>query len=277
MKNGPRQAQTGSKTLKTTASGSRDLLCPIACVPDKQPKDGRPMTSLPHVSPQPSLTSSVGRGCIPGKSGVMCHARPSARTSSLRRAKGMPQSAWLILAVLFAAGVASAPLLAEEPEVNENELRSLLQRNFDASNAENLEALMETIHSDAPGRKSFPREVADVFKHTDIYTRLDEFKLKRVDFKGTYAEARVVQTTVPKNEKDRQSGNVHFQTNSAMLPKHETVWYQMAFQREANGEWKIYKMVWKPEPLPLREGDTKESTAIEKRDDRPAKPRGPSR
>jgi hypothetical protein len=189
----------------------------------------------------------------------------------------MSQSIWRILAVLFAAGMASAPLLAEEPEVNENELRSLLQRNFDASNAENLEALMETIHSDAPGRKSFPREVADVFKHTDIYTRMDEFELKRVDFKGTYAEARVVQTTVPKNEKDRQSGNVHFQTNSAMLPKHETVWYQMAFQREANGEWKIYKMVWKPEPLPLRESDAKESEALETRGDQPAKPRGPSR
>jgi hypothetical protein len=236
------------------------------------PKDGVPMTTLPHISPQPSSRSGFGRGFFPRKRSVLRYARPGACASSLWHAKAMTRNQCLILLVSLAAGVAAAPLPAEEPEVNVNELRSLLQRNFDASNAENLEALMETIHSDAPGRKSFPREVANVFKHTDIYTRLDEFELKRVDFKGTYSEARVVQTTVPKNEKDRQSGNIHFQTNSGMLPKHETVWYQMAFQREANGEWKIYKMVWKPEPLPLREGAAKESPAVEERGGQPAQP-----
>lgn len=166
----------------------------------------------------------------------------------------------VFMALLFVAGAMFAyaccaeerPVMEQAAQVNENELRSLLQRNFDASNAENLKLLMETIHSQAPGRKWFPREVSAVFKRTDIYTRLDEFEVTRVDFKGTYAEARVVQTTIPKTKEDRLVGNVHFQTNSAMLPKHETVWYKMAFQQEANGEWKIYKMVWSPEPLPLR-------------------------
>lgn len=155
------------------------------------------------------------------------------------------QRLFVLLSALV-AGLFVASAFAAPPAAETEKIRSVLEENFQATTAEDLDRLMATISSQAPDRAQFARESQDVFNRTDVYVRLDEFEL--VGFRPPFAAARVVQTTLPKDEKDREKGNVYYATNSALLPGAETVEYTQVFLKE-RGKWKVHKITSRPRPV----------------------------
>jgi hypothetical protein len=147
----------------------------------------------------------------------------------------------MIMLVAFAAGLFVTACFSAPPVAEADATRAVLEENFQAANAEDLKRLMATISAAAPSRTRFAKESQDLFDRTDVYVRLDEFHFIDVDKAGEYAAARVVQTTLPKDEADRQKGNVYYANRSALLPEAETVEYTQLFKKE-RGQWKVYKI-----------------------------------
>lgn len=158
----------------------------------------------------------------------------------------MNRQNWLILLVAFACGLVTAVCFGAPPAREVQAIRAVLEENFQATTVEDLDRLMATISSQAPDREQFAKESQDVFKRTDVYVRLEAFEL--VGWKPPYAAARVVQTTLPKEENDRQEGNVYYSTNSALLPEAETVEYTQVFLKE-RGKWKVHEITEAPRPV----------------------------
>lgn len=152
----------------------------------------------------------------------------------------------LLLLVAFAAGLVMATCFGAPPASAVTAMRSVLEENFQATTVEDLPRLMATISSRAPDRDKFAKESQDVFNRTDVYVRLDNFEL--VGWRPPFAAARVVQTTLPKNESDRQKGNVYYATNSALLPEAETVEYTQVFLKE-RGKWKVHAITSAPRTI----------------------------
>lgn len=158
----------------------------------------------------------------------------------------------LILLISFAAGLFAAACFSAPPASEINAIRSVLEENFQATTAEDLPRLMATISSKAPERDQFAKESQDVFDRTDVYVRLDDFQM--VGWQPPFAAARVVQTTLPKEENDRQEGNVYYATNSALLPEAETVEYIQVFLKE-RGKWKVHEITSAPQTIKAK-GET---------------------
>lgn len=152
----------------------------------------------------------------------------------------------MLLLVAFAAGLFVTACFGAPPARETQAIRSVLEENFQATTNEDLSRLMATISSKAPDREQFARESQDVFDRTDVYVRLEEFEL--VGWQPPFAAARVVQTTLPKDDKDRAEGNVYYATNSALLPEAETVEYTQVFLKE-RGKWKVHKITSRPRPV----------------------------
>lgn len=150
------------------------------------------------------------------------------------------------LLVALAGGLYAFACFGAPPAREVQALRAVLEENFQATSQENLNRLMKTISSQAPNRAQFEREAQEVFDRTDVYVRLDEFEM--VAWQPPYAAARVVQTTLPKEEDDRQEGNVYYATNSALLPEAETVEYTQIFLKE-RGKWMVHRIPSKPRPV----------------------------
>lgn len=55
-------------------------------------------------------------------------------------------------------------------------IRETMERNFQASSAEDLKALMATMTSDCPDRENFQKECKKMFDDTDVYIRLVDCK-----------------------------------------------------------------------------------------------------
>lgn len=146
-----------------------------------------------------------------------------------------------VAACLFVTACFSAPPASEVADI-----RAVLEENFQATTVEDLPRLMATISSRAPDRDKFAKESQDVFNRTDVYVRLDDFQM--VGWKPPFAAARVVQTTLPKEENDRQEGNVYYATNSALLPEAETVEYTQVFLKE-RGKWKVHEITSAPRTI----------------------------
>jgi len=51
-------------------------------------------------------------------------------------------------------------------------IRETMERNFQASSAEDLKALMATMTSNCPDRENFQKECKKMFEETDVYIRL---------------------------------------------------------------------------------------------------------
>lgn len=151
----------------------------------------------------------------------------------------------LLMALLF--GVMLATVVNAAPPASEVEaIRAVLEENFQATTHEDLPRLMNTISSQAPDRDLFAKESQEVFNRTDVYVRLDEFQL--TGWRPPYAAARVVQTTLPKDEDDRQEGNVYYADNSALLTTAETVEYTQVFLKE-RGKWKVHEITSRPRKI----------------------------
>lgn len=161
----------------------------------------------------------------------------------------------MILLVAFAAGLFVTACFSAPPAPVADATRAVLEENFQAANTEDLKRLMATISMAAPNRQQFAQESQTLFNRTDVYARLDEFHFIDVDRAGEYAAARVVQTTFPKNEADRQEGNVYYATRSALLPEAETVEYTQLFKKE-RGQWKVYKINSYVRPVTRKTADS---------------------
>jgi hypothetical protein len=159
--------------------------------------------------------------------------------------------AWLSVAAVGAgASVWAAPPAAPSKAIEKEaeQIRLVLEENFQACNNENVNALMATCSREPKGTEEFADEARTLFKETDVYLRLADFEL--LELKPPYASARVVQITLPADEKDRTSGDarqVFYRGNSALLPQWETCEYTQTFKKE-NGRWKLYAITTKPKP-----------------------------
>ena len=88
-----------------------------------------------------------------------------------------------------------------------------------------------------------------MFTATDVYMRCVSFKM--CAYNPPFAEAVVVQHTMPKNAEDHhpvQQGKLNFRDRSALLPEHQLVTYRQRFQR-VNGEWKLHLVLTEPQPV----------------------------
>lgn len=124
------------------------------------------------------------------------------------------------------------------------EMRSILQRNFDACNNEDVDALMDTCSVDMPRRQDFRRESEKLWEEKDIYYRLVDFKLDSIE--GNYATAWVVQTSHVDNRSSSDEREEFVRNGTALLTKKECVRYKVAFKKDG-GLWKCYLTLTEPE------------------------------
>ena len=132
------------------------------------------------------------------------------------------------------------------------ECLNVLNKNFQAVVYEDADALLATISPDAgpPSQfKEFRGEADKMFASTDVYMHCAAFQL--VSCKPPFAEAIVVQQTVPKSESEHyplKQGKLNFRHHSALLPEHKLVVYKQRFHQK-NGEWKMHVLVTAPKPV----------------------------
>lgn len=144
---------------------------------------------------------------------------------------------------------ATPPQVSRAQKQSEHQIRAVLEANFQACNQENLRALMATCSREMPGSQQFAHEARVLFAETDVYLRLADFSLMWL--KPPLACARVVQITLPADEKDRTAGDpcrVFYRGNSALLPQWECVEYTQTFKKE-NGRWKVLAITSTPAPI----------------------------
>ncbi len=134
------------------------------------------------------------------------------------------------------------------PEVRREaeKIRRVLEENFRACNEENIRALMATISPTMPGLAEFHNESLKMFGDTDVYLSLDSFEL--IGYRPPVAVARVVQVTLPRDEKDREAGSElqqRYRGNTALLPEWERAVYTQQFKKEG-GKWRLYGILETP-------------------------------
>ena len=139
---------------------------------------------------------------------------------------------------------------------------AVLEKNFQAINDEDIEALMATTSSqtaDAETMAEFRSEAEAMFEDTDVYMRVDKFQM--IAFKFPYAVAYVQQLTMPKSEEDHypsEQGKLNFRHHSGLLPEHQLVWYRQLFHFE-KGKWKLHQVLTRPEPVKQADKEEKNS------------------
>lgn len=127
-------------------------------------------------------------------------------------------------------------------------IREVLEANFQACNHEDVEAVVATLSKSMPRIPEFVKEAKDTFEQTDTYFRLADFEL--LEYQPPYALARVVQITVPREEKDRKTGTdqqIFYRGRSGLLPQWECVEYLQGFRREG-GKWKVHLIISELKP-----------------------------
>jgi hypothetical protein len=139
-------------------------------------------------------------------------------------------------------------VIAHANEVDE--MRSILEKNFDACNREDHVALMETCSLDMPDREGFKKESIKLWKEKDIYYRLVKFKVDSVE--GNIATATVVQLSQTKDRSSNDDEEAFFRNGTTLLTKDECVIYQVAFKKE-NGNWKCLATISEPVKYDLEE------------------------
>ena len=153
------------------------------------------------------------------------------------------------MALCMCAFAETARPLGKVIQKEADKIRLVLQANFQACNEENLPALMDTLSHTMPGQQQF--EARQMFEDADVYLRLEDFKL--IQFSPPFAAARVVQVTLPADEKDREaiSGPQQaYRGNSALLPEWERSVYTQTFHK-SNGKWKVHLITDRPREAPV--------------------------
>ena len=154
-----------------------------------------------------------------------------------------------ILCGAFAASTGHAAPPAAKAVAKEAEaIRIALEANFQACNHEDVKALVATLSKSMPGRLEFAQQAKETFDQTDAYFRLADFEL--LELRPPYAAARVIQITLPKDEKDRTTGTneqIFYREHTGLLPPWECVEYIQQFKKEG-GKWKVDLITTKPKP-----------------------------
>ncbi len=136
-------------------------------------------------------------------------------------------------------------------------IREVMERNFQASSAEDLKAVMATMTSNCPDRENFMKECQKMFDDTDVYIRLVDGKwiTSWRDSKGLWAAVDIKQWTVPKDDEVEYSEYRH---RSGLLPKWELCEYQL-YARVEKGEWKahainsnVFEAMWPEDKKPAK-------------------------
>jgi hypothetical protein len=122
-------------------------------------------------------------------------------------------------------------------------VREILAQNIQACNAEDINALMKTLHPALPRRGEFRAEAEQLFKDTDLYTRIIavEYSPHRTETNHLGVEfcVYVTQHTVIANGSDED--RTFFRERSALLPP-EYCKYLMGFWPDGRGGWKCGKI-----------------------------------
>jgi hypothetical protein len=124
-----------------------------------------------------------------------------------------------------------------------DEMRNVLEANFEACNNEDVAALMATCSVDMPRRDEFRRESAKLWEEKDIYYRLIRFKVLEIE--GDYAIASVVQTTFTKDRSSNSNREEFVRNGTGLLTKSECVEYKVAFKKDGR-RWKCYLTLTEP-------------------------------
>lgn len=205
---------------------------------------------------------------------------PSTKEQNMKRCVAL--STWALLAFLCSSSLAQSPVKSkprakpraersfnwdrvsavdtydhEYVEAATAAIREVMERNFQASSAEDLKAVMATMTSNCPDRENFMRECQKMFDDTDVYIRLVDCKwiTSWRDSKGLWAAVEIKQWTVPKDDKVEYSEYRH---RSGLLPKWELCEYQL-YARVENGQWKahvingnVFEALWSEDKKPER-------------------------
>lgn len=170
----------------------------------------------------------------------------------MERGRHLPRAAsisLLVIAGVFRLDVAcTAEPDSLRPEIRREaeKIRKVLEENFRACTEENIKALMATQSPTSPGLAKFYREALQMFAETDVYLRLDRFEL--IAYRPPLAVARVVQVTLPRDEKDREAGSElqqQYRGSTALLPEWERAVYTQQFKKEG-GKWRLYGILERP-------------------------------
>lgn len=153
---------------------------------------------------------------------------------------------WFVFAFVAVSALAACAAESDAPRI-----RAVLEKNFQACNDENITALMDTQARTLPREdmNQFRAAAEKLFLDTDVYLRLEEFQLLKVQ--GQFAAARVVQVTLPADEKIRNNPNAcerFYRNHTMLMPEHERVEYIQTFKREG-GKWRLWEIVTKPKPV----------------------------
>ena len=136
-------------------------------------------------------------------------------------------------------------------------IRETMERNFQASSAEDLKALMATMTSNCPDRENFQKECKKMFEETDVYIRLVDCRwiTSWQDSRGLWAAVEIKQWTIPKDDKVEYSEYRH---RSGLLPEYELCEYQL-YARVEKGQWKahvingnVFEAQWPEDKKPER-------------------------
>lgn len=124
-----------------------------------------------------------------------------------------------------------------------SEVRAVVEKNFAAVNAEDVESLMDTHTSYCPDREEFRSQAKQAFEDFDVYVRLVDLQwgggsnASSVYAGGHRCSVIVTQQTMPANAED--GDYTSYRANSALLPEAELVRYNLHCHMEG-GKWKIH-------------------------------------
>lgn len=158
---------------------------------------------------------------------------------------------WYVAAMVLSLVVSAGLAFGAEHQAIATQTRAVLERNFQACNNEDITALMDTQARSLPkaDMDEFRAEAEKMFADTDVYMRLAEFQLLKVQL--PFAAARVVQVTLPGDEADRQNPEAarrFYRSHTMLLPEYERVEYIQTFKREG-GKWRLWEIVTRPKPV----------------------------
>lgn len=172
-------------------------------------------------------------------------------TTTFSKYTGHPMTHYVRLTVAAIASLAvmlsfgSTAVSAENPRLKKEmqAIRAVIEENFQASNNEDVEGVMDTMTPYTPNKENFRAELEKFFDETDVYTRLVDitFVSAEMTSDGPVAKVRVIQQTLPKTDKDKEIPYSDFRSRSAMLPPWEVCEFEIVMHK-VRGKWKAHLM-----------------------------------
>lgn len=144
------------------------------------------------------------------------------------------------LATLMLFAIARADNSAQD------QLRQVMQENFDAMNYEDLPRLLNTMSVEMPQRELFVQQTNAEWAVSDLYYRLDDLRIVRQNqWRPPYAVATIRQTITGNEGQVTNPGLSDLMSLNTNEPSTEC---EVLFKRE-NSRWKIVAGLTKPRPV----------------------------